>query len=167
VRTRIGAPELRQPAQLVDRDGAIEAVTLSPDGHIALYCELVLRGQEGLVELVLGFRDADGELWMRSRREPANYLPANGCGVLVRSAARARGRGEELFVTPLPRAAAEPGKRAARARSVVWVDIDGELQGSELGRMAALRPTSPSTRAAASTATGGSSASRSPRRSSR
>jgi len=28
----------------------------------------------------------------------------------------------------------------ARAGSVVWVDIDGEPQGSELGRMAALRP---------------------------
>jgi len=86
----------------------------------------VLRGQEGLVELVLGFRDADGELRMRSRRERSNYLPADGCGVLVRAAARARGRGEELFVTPLPRAAVEPGKRAARSGSVVWVDIDGE-----------------------------------------
>jgi hypothetical protein len=137
---RVGAPELRQPAQVVDRDGCIEAQTLSPDGHVALYCELVLRGQEGLIELVLGFRGSGGELRMRSRREPANYLPANGCGVLVRAAARARGRGEELFVTPLPRDAAEPGKRAARAGSVVWVDIDGEPQGSELGRMAALRP---------------------------
>jgi hypothetical protein len=77
---------------------------------------------------------------MRSRRERSSYLPAGGCGVLVRSAARARGRGEELFVTPLPRAVPEPGKRAARAGSVVWVDIDGEPHGSELGRMAALRP---------------------------
>lgn len=137
---RIGAPELRQPVQLIDRDGCIEAQALSPDGHVALYCELVLAGQEGLVELVLGFRDVSGELRMRSRRDAANYLPAGGCGVLVRSAARARGRGEELFVTPLPRGAAEPGKRAARSGSVVWVDIDGEPQGSELGRMAALRP---------------------------
>jgi len=77
---------------------------------------------------------------MRSRRKQANYIPAGSCGVLVTAAARARGRGEELFVTPLPRAAAEPGNRAARTGSVVWIDIDGEPQGSELGRMAALRP---------------------------
>jgi hypothetical protein len=137
---RTGAPELRQPVQLIDRDGCIEAQTLSPDAHVALYCELVLSGQEGLVELVLGFRESDGELRMRSRRQPANYVRAGECGPLVRVAARARGRGEELFVTPLPRSAAEPGKRAARSGSVVWVDIDGEPKGSELGRMAALRP---------------------------
>jgi RepB DNA-primase from phage plasmid len=140
VRARIGAPELRRPVQVVDRDGSIEATTLSPDGHVALYCEVVLGGQEGLIELVLGYRDGNGELRMRSRRERANYLPAEGCGALVRAAARARGRGEELFVTPLPRAFAEPGKGAARAGSVVWVDVDGQSRGSELGRMAALRP---------------------------
>ena len=125
MRARIGAPELRRPVQVVDRDGSIEAMTLSPDGHVALYCELVLGGQEGLIELVLGYRDPAGELRMRSRRERANYLPADACGALVRAAARARGRGEELFVTPLPRAVAEPGKGAARAGSVVWVDVDG------------------------------------------
>jgi PPOX class probable F420-dependent enzyme len=123
---RIGAPEVRQPVQLIDRDGCIEAQTLSPDGHVALYCELVLGGQEGLIELVLGYRDPAGELRMRSRREPANYLEAGNAGALVRAAARARGRGEELFVTPLPRSAAEPGKQAARPGSVVWVDVDGD-----------------------------------------
>jgi hypothetical protein len=71
---RVGAPELRQPVRLIDPDGCIEAQTLSPDAHVALYYELVLSGQEGLVELVLGFRDASGELRMRSRREPSNYL---------------------------------------------------------------------------------------------
>jgi hypothetical protein len=35
---------------------------------------------------------------------------------------------------------AEPGKGAARAGSVVWVDVDGQAQGPELGRMAALCP---------------------------
>jgi len=33
---RVGAPELRQPVQVIDRDGCIEAQTLSPDGHVAL-----------------------------------------------------------------------------------------------------------------------------------
>jgi hypothetical protein len=36
VRARIGAPELRRPVQVVDRDGSTEAMTLSPDGHVAL-----------------------------------------------------------------------------------------------------------------------------------
>jgi hypothetical protein len=140
VKAKAGAPELRRPVQVVGRDGGMEALTLDPDGHVALYAELVLQGQEGLVELVLGFRDRDGELRMRSRRERSNYLSADGTGTLVAAAARARGRGEELFVTPLPRSVAEPGKHAARAGSVVWVDVDGEPAGSELGRMAALRP---------------------------
>jgi hypothetical protein len=135
-----GAPELRRPARVVGRDGAVEALTLSPDGHVALYCELVLAGQEGLVELVRGYRDPGGELRMRSRREPANYLPAEAAGALVAAAARGRGRGEELFVTPLPRAAAEPGKQAARAGSVVWVDLDGEPSRSKLGQVGTLRP---------------------------
>jgi len=107
-------------------NGAVEALTLSPDGHVALYCEFVLAGQEGLVELVRGYRNGDGELRMRSRREPGNYLPAPNAGALVAAARRGRGRGEELFVTPLPRSAAEPGKQAARSGSVVWVDVDGQ-----------------------------------------
>ena len=36
----------------------------------------MLGGQEGLVELVLGFRASDGELRMRSRSERSNYLKA-------------------------------------------------------------------------------------------
>jgi hypothetical protein len=98
------------------------------------------RGPEGLIELVLSYRDQAGELRMRSRRERSNYPPAGGCGALVRAAARARGRGEELFLTPLPRTFAEPGKAAARAGSVVWVDVDGGSRRSELGRITALRP---------------------------
>jgi hypothetical protein len=45
VRARIGAPELRRPVQVVDHDGSVEAMAFSPDGHVALYCELVLGGQ--------------------------------------------------------------------------------------------------------------------------
>jgi hypothetical protein len=41
---RVGAPELRQPVRLIDPDGCIEAQTLSPDAHVALYYELVLSG---------------------------------------------------------------------------------------------------------------------------
>src|SRR4051812_44265590 len=45
-----------------------------------------------------------------------------------------------IAVTPLPRSAPEPGKRAVCPGSVVWMDLDGVLRGSELGRLAALRP---------------------------
>src|SRR5215210_7106180 len=135
-----GAPELRRPVQLVDPQGSIEAVALAPDGHAALYVEFVLQGQRGLVELVRASRDREGQLRMRSRRDPANYVEVERPGAVVTLAARARGRGEEVFVTPLPRSAPEPGKVAVAPGSVVWVDLDGELRGSELGRLAALRP---------------------------
>jgi RepB DNA-primase from phage plasmid len=135
-----GSSELRRPVQVVDRQGSIEALALDPDGHAALFVELVLRGQRGLVELARGIRDRGGQLRMRSRREPANYVELERPGALVRLAARARGRGEEVFVTPLPRSAPEPGKAAVAPGSVVWVDLDGEPRGFELGRVAALRP---------------------------
>jgi hypothetical protein len=135
-----GAPELRRSVQVVDRQGSIEATALDPDGHAALYVELVLQGQRGLVELVRATRDRDGQLQMRSRRDPANYVDLARPGALVALAARARGRGEEVFITPLPRSAPEPGKAAVARGSVVWVDLDGGLRGSELGRLAALRP---------------------------
>ena len=136
----VGAPELRRPVQLVDRHGCLEAQALDPDGHVALYLELVLQGQRGLVELVRATRDREGQLRMRSRRDPAAYLELERPGALVGLAARARGRGEEVFVTPLPRSRPEPGKAAVAPGSVVWVDLDGELRGSELGRVGALRP---------------------------
>jgi hypothetical protein len=139
-RPAAGAPELRQPARLVDPQGSIEAIALAPDGHAALFVEFVLQGQRGLVELVRATRDRDGQLRMRSRRDPENYLELERPGAVVTLAARARGRGEEVFVTPLPRSAPEPGKRAVAPGRVVWVDLDGELLGSELGRLAALRP---------------------------
>lgn len=126
--------------QLVDGRGTIRAQTLDPNGHAALYLDVVLSGQRGLAELVRGSRDSDGQLRMRSRREPQNYVDLERPGALVALASRARGRGEEVFVTPLPRSAPEPGKRAVAPGSVCWVDLDGELKGSELGRVAALRP---------------------------
>jgi RepB DNA-primase from phage plasmid len=139
-RRAIGAPELRRPVQVVDRHGSIEALPLDPDGHVSLFVELVLQGQRGLVEVVRASRGADGQLRMRSRRDPEGYVELERPGAVVRLASRARGRGEEVFVTPLPRSAPEPGKGAVAPGSVVWVDLDGERRGSELGRLAALRP---------------------------
>src|SRR4051794_5092862 len=116
---------LAAPTQLVDPDGSSRLETLSPDAQVALYARVVHRGQQGLVELVRATRRAAGQLRMRSRRAPRGYLAGGDAPALCRLAGMARGRGEEVFATPLPRERAEPGKAAVAAGSVVWVDLDG------------------------------------------
>src|SRR5215213_9435654 len=115
---------LDAPTVLVDPDGGTRSEALSPDAQVALYSELVHRGQRGLVEVVRAMRTTDGQLRMRSRRDPAGYLQAGDAHALCRSTALGRGRGEEVFATPLPRERMEPGKAAAVPGSVVWVDLD-------------------------------------------
>ena len=66
-------------------------------------------------------------------------LDAGDAHGLCRLAAAARGRGEEVFATPLPRERPEPGKRAVRPGSVVWVDLD-EASAGGLREIERLRP---------------------------
>jgi RepB DNA-primase from phage plasmid len=120
-----GSRGLEAPAELVDPDGSARLEPLSPDAQVALYARVVHRGQQGLVEVVRATRRADGQLRMRGRRDPRGYLQAGDAHALCRLAGIARGRGEEVFATPLPRERAEPGKRAVGPGSVVWVDLDG------------------------------------------
>jgi RepB DNA-primase from phage plasmid len=122
-RSRAGG--LAAPSQLVEPDGSVRLEPLSPDAQVALYARIVHRGQHGLVEVVCAIRRSDGQLRMRSRRDPRAYLEAGDAHALCRLAGMARGRGEEVFATPLPRRRAEPGKRAVAPGSVVWVDLDG------------------------------------------
>jgi len=130
---------LAAPAQLVDPDGSARLERLSPDAQVAWYARLVHAGQHGLVEVVRASRSRDGGLRMRSRRDPGRYVEAGDAHGLCRLAAAARGRGEEVFATPLPRERPEPGKRAVRPGSVVWVDLD-EASADGLGEIERLRP---------------------------
>jgi len=127
------------PALLVDPDGGSRLDTLSPDAQVALFSELVHRGQRGLIEVVRASRDAEGQLRMRSRRDPGSYLNAGDAHALCRRTALGRGRGEEVFATPLPRESAEPGKKAVKAGSVVWVDLD-QASADGLREVERLRP---------------------------
>jgi hypothetical protein len=133
------ASGLAAPAQLVDPDGSVRLETLSADAQVAWYSRIVHAGQGGLVEVVRATRQADGQLRMRSRRDPRHYLEAGDAYALCRLAGMARGRGEEVFATPLPRERAEPGKRAVGAGSVVWVDLDG-TDGNGLREIGRLKP---------------------------
>jgi hypothetical protein len=63
-----------------------------------------------------GDQGADGQLRLRSRRNARHYLETGDAHALCRLAGMARGRGEEVFATPLPRQRAEPGKRAVGPR---------------------------------------------------
>jgi hypothetical protein len=136
---RRSASGLAAPAQLVDPDGSVRHEALSADAQVAWYSRIVHAGQDGLVEVVRATRQADGQLRMRSRRDPRHYLDAGDAYALCRLAGMARGRGEEVFCTPLPRERAEPGKRAVAAGSVVWVDLDG-ADGNGLREIARLKP---------------------------
>jgi hypothetical protein len=130
---------LAAPAQLVDPDGSARLERLSPDAQVAWYAQVVHKGQHGLVEVVRASRTREGGLRMRSRRDPGRYLEAGDAHALCRLAAAARGRGEEVFATPLPRERPEPGKRAVRPGSVVWVDLD-EASADGLREIERLRP---------------------------
>jgi RepB DNA-primase from phage plasmid len=130
---------LAAPAQLVDPDGSVRLEALSADAQVAWYSRIVHVGQGGLVEVVRATRQADGQLRMRSRRGPRHYLDAGDAYALCRLAGMARGRGEEVFCTPLPRERAEPGKRAVGMGSVVWVDLDG-ADGNGLREIGRLKP---------------------------
>jgi hypothetical protein len=137
---RRGSPSgLAAAAQLVDPDGSVRHEALSADAQVAWYSRIVHSGQDGLVEVVRATRQADGQLRMRSRRDPRHYLDAGDAYALCRLAGMARGRGEEVFCTPLPRESAEPGKRAVVAGSVVWVDLDG-ADGNGLREIGRLKP---------------------------
>lgn len=130
---------LAAAAQLVDPDGSVRHEALSADAQVAWYSRIVHAGQDGLVEVVRATRQADGQLRMRSRRDPRHYLEAGDAYALCRLTGMARGRGEEVFATPMPRDRAEPGKRAVSAGSVVWVDLDG-ADGNTLREIARLKP---------------------------
>jgi RepB DNA-primase from phage plasmid len=106
---------------------------------VAWYSRIVHASQAGLVEVVRATRQADGQLRVRSRRDPRRYLQAGDAYALCRLAGMARGRGEEVFCTPMPRERAEPGKRAVAAGSVVWVDLDG-ADGNGLREIGRLKP---------------------------
>jgi hypothetical protein len=136
---RRSANGLAAPAQLVDPDGSVRLEALSADAQVAWYSRIVHAGQAGLVEVVRATRQADGQLRMRSRRDPRHYLEAGDAYALCRLAGMARGRGEEVFCTPMPRERAEPGKRAVGPGSVVWVDLDGG-DGNGLRKIGRLKP---------------------------
>jgi hypothetical protein len=136
---RRSANGLDAAAQLVDPDGSVRLEALSADAQVAWYSRIVHAGQDGLVEVVRAARQADGQLRMRSRRDPRHYLDAGDAYALCRLAGMARGRGEEVFATPMPRERAEPGKRAVGPGSVVWVDLDG-ADGNGLREIRRLKP---------------------------
>jgi hypothetical protein len=136
---RRSAKGLDATAQLVDPDGSVRHEALSADAQVAWYSRIVHARQDGLVEVVRATRQADGQLRMRSRRDPRHYLDAGDAYAVCRLAGMARGRGEEVFATPLPRERAEPGKRAVVAGSVVWVDLDG-ADGNGLREIGRLKP---------------------------
>ena len=136
---RRAATGLAAPAQLVDPDGSVRVESLSADAQVAWYSRIVHAGQRGLVEVVRATRRADGQLRMRSRRDPRRYLEAGDAYALCRLAGMARGRGEEVFATPMPREGAEPGKRAVGPGSVVWVDLD-QGDGERLREIGRLKP---------------------------
>ncbi len=129
-----------QPATLTYRDGSTRTEAMSADDHVALWAEVVHPGHQGLVEFVAAIRRPDGELWMRSRKETANYPRATEAERLVALAKAARGRGEEAFATPLPRSAPVPGKQAALPGRVLWVDVDDMRDGLEPEWIETLRP---------------------------
>jgi hypothetical protein len=133
------ASGLAAPVQLIDPDGSARNERLSPDAQVACYAQVVHTGQRGLVELVRASRGRDGGLRMRSRRDPARYPAAGDAYALCRLAAAGRGRGDELFATPLPRERPEPGKRAVAAGSVAWVDLD-RASAEGLREVERLRP---------------------------
>jgi hypothetical protein len=61
---------LAAPSRLVDPDGSVRLELLSHDAHVALYAQLVHRGRHGLVDVARATGPADGQLRMRSRRDP-------------------------------------------------------------------------------------------------
>jgi hypothetical protein len=130
--------------------------SLTADAQVAWYSRIVHAGQVGLVEVVRATSQDDGQLHMRARRDPRHYLDAGGAYALCHLAGMARGRGEEVFYTPMRRERAEPGKRAVGPGSVVWVDIDA-ADGSRLREMGRLNRTCASPPAPASTLIGTSS----------
>jgi len=138
-RRRPSARGIDAPVVLIDPDGSARSEALSPDAQVALYSQLVHKGQHGLVEVVRATRSPEGQLRMRSRRDPAGYLHAGDAHALCRRTALARGRGEEVFATPLPRERKEPGKAAVVRGSVVWVDLD-ETNGDGVRELERLKP---------------------------
>ena len=111
--------ELARPVTLIDRDGSRRSARLLADEQTALWCEVVLAGQDGLVEVVRATRNADGALRMRSRRDPSGYIDCALLHAVVSLAARGRGRGEEVFCCPVPKNAREPGRSSATAGRVL------------------------------------------------
>ena len=98
---------------------------LSQDEQVALWARCLHAGADGLVELAVGRRRADGSLEMRSRSERARYPRAGDVHALVALAARHRAAGEELFATPLARRRPLGGRKAGvLPGAVCWVDID-------------------------------------------
>ncbi len=133
----MSAPSER-PSRLVDRDGEVHERTLGDDEQVRLWGECLHAGAEGLVELVAGRRADDGTLVMCSRAEPGRFPAAGDLHELVRLARRHRGRGEEVFCTPLTRRLRRSGKAGGiLAGRVAWIDID------EPARLEGLRAFSP------------------------
>lgn len=132
--------ELSRPVALIDRDGSRRSARLSADEQTALWCDVVLSGQAGLVEVVRASRGPDGQLRMRSRRDPAGFIDCATPHAVVSLAARGRGRGEEVFCCPVPKSAAEPGRSSAVDGRVLWVDVDDVSDRATLERLRALRP---------------------------
>jgi hypothetical protein len=122
--TRAGPPELRR-ARLVYADGAERAEALSPDQEVALYARCLHAGRPGLVEVVAGYRLADGSLRMRGRRERERFPAAGDHWALVGLVRRHLDGGDEVFCTPLTRRRPRPGREGQLLPgAVVWIDID-------------------------------------------
>jgi hypothetical protein len=106
-------------------DGSRHARPLADDQQIALWTRCLHERAPGLVELVVGHRERDGSLRMRSRSDPTRYPRAGDVEALVELARRYRRSGQELFATPLTRRRPEGGRKGeVLAGAVVWDDID-------------------------------------------
>jgi hypothetical protein len=131
------APLERDGVRLVSADGAERSEPLSADQEVALFARCLHEGRPGLVEVVAGYRLADGSLRMRQRRERERFPAAGNLRALVRLVRRLREAGDEVFCTPLTRRLPRPGRGGELLPgAVVWIDID---EPAELGRLRAFR----------------------------
>lgn len=118
-------------------DGVTRVVPLRPDHQVALYSRALHEGRGGLVEVVAGWRQADGSMRMRQRNDDGCYPPAGSQAALVALARTFSAQGAEVFATPLTRERPEPGRGAVAGGWCAWVDIDDD---QALERLREFRP---------------------------